>query len=153
MQVLLLGGTGNLGLRLIPALLAHGHIVTTYVRSVEKLRSLISPALFEKISVYVGDALDSSEVEHAIRQHDCDAVMNTAGESDRTHGSFSIQKGMVNYNRQYRLGRRAGSGKDSDFGVLSSNSGGQRSRTASPSMDHWRLRIAGSPELGRMEDP
>ena len=79
MRVLLLGGTGNLGLRLIPALVAHGHIVMAHVRSVNKLRGLISAALFQKISTYEGDALDSSNVAGALRKHDCDAIMNTAG--------------------------------------------------------------------------
>ena len=79
MRVLLLGGTGNLGLRLIPALLAHGHIVTALLRSVDKLRSLIPQELFDKISTYQGDALDSAAVEDALRKHNCDAIMNTAG--------------------------------------------------------------------------
>jgi uncharacterized protein YbjT (DUF2867 family) len=37
MRVLLLGGTGNLALRCIPALLANRHIVTLYVRNLSKL--------------------------------------------------------------------------------------------------------------------
>ena len=79
MQILLLGGTGNLGLRLIPALIAHGHNVTAYVRSADKLRSLITRTLLRKISVYEGDAFDSTAVEDALRKHECDAIMNTAG--------------------------------------------------------------------------
>ena len=79
MYILLLGGTGNLGRRLIPALVAHGHQVTAYVRSVEKLQSLISPDLFARISTYKGDALDSAAVEDALRKHKCDGVMNTSG--------------------------------------------------------------------------
>lgn len=79
MRVLLLGGTGNLGLRLIPALLAHGHIVTAYVRSVPKLQSLVSPAMFDNISTHEGDAFDSSAIEDALRKYNCDAIMNTAG--------------------------------------------------------------------------
>ena len=79
MRVLLLGAAGNLGIRLIPALIAHGHNVTAYVRSANKLRSLISSALFEKVSIYEGDALDSAAVDDALRKHDCDAIMNTAG--------------------------------------------------------------------------
>jgi putative NADH-flavin reductase len=79
MRILLLGGTGNLGKRLIPALLAHGHEVIAYVRSVPKLQSLVTPALFNAIKTHEGDALDSAAVEGALRQHNCDAVMNTAG--------------------------------------------------------------------------
>lgn len=84
----MLGATGNLGLRLIPALIAHGQTVIAYVRSASKLRGLISAALLEKISIYEGDALDSSAVEDALRKHDCDAVMNTAG--NRVSGKEQI---------------------------------------------------------------
>ena len=79
MRILLLGATGNLGLRLIPALVVHGHSVIAYIRSTTKLRSLIAPALFAAITTHEGDALDSGAVEAALRQHACDAVMNTAG--------------------------------------------------------------------------
>ena len=79
MHVLLLGGTGNLGLRVIPALLAHGHTVVAYIRSEAKLRSLITPALFDAITIHIGDALDTSAVEAALRQHGCDGIMDTAG--------------------------------------------------------------------------
>lgn len=79
MRVLLLGGTGNLGLRMIPALLAHNQTVIAYVRSEARLRSLITPRLADKIAIHTGDALDTDAVEVALREHDCDAVMNTAG--------------------------------------------------------------------------
>jgi putative NADH-flavin reductase len=79
MRILLLGATGNLGLRLIPALLVHGHEVVAYVRSASKLHSLTTPGLFDAIKIYEGDALDSVAVEAALHQHACDAIMNTAG--------------------------------------------------------------------------
>lgn len=79
MRVLLLGGTGNLGSRLIPALLAHSHVVTAFVRSKSKLQGIISPALFERITIYEGDGLDSEAVEDAIRKNNCDAIMQTSG--------------------------------------------------------------------------
>ncbi|KAK5737486.1 hypothetical protein LTR17_006714 [Elasticomyces elasticus] len=79
MRVLLLGATGNLGSRLIPALLAHKHTVTVYVRSPDKLRGLISTALYDNITITTGDALDSAAVEAATRANNCDAIVNTAG--------------------------------------------------------------------------
>ncbi|KAK4542053.1 hypothetical protein LTR36_007084 [Oleoguttula mirabilis] len=79
MRVLLLGATGNLGSRLIPALLAHRHTVIAFVRSREKLRTLISGALLDNIVVVEGDALDSAAVEDALRTHECDAIVNAAG--------------------------------------------------------------------------
>ena len=94
MRVLLLGATGNLGLRLIPALLAHKHTVIVYVRSPDKLRQFISPALYNLITVTTGDTLDSSAVEAALRTHSCDALVQTSG----THRPF---------NEEQELGRMA----------------------------------------------
>ncbi|KAK5130291.1 hypothetical protein LTR08_002251 [Meristemomyces frigidus] len=79
MRVLLLGATGNLGSRLIPAVLAHGHTVIASARSREKLRALISPTLFDRIEVVEIDALDSPAVEDILRTHDCEAIVNAAG--------------------------------------------------------------------------
>ena len=79
MRVLLLGATGNLGLRLIPALLAHKHHVTVFVRSVNKLKSLVSPALIAMIVIVCGDATDSATIKKAISENDCDVIVNTAG--------------------------------------------------------------------------
>ena len=79
MRVLLLGATGNLGLRLIPALLAHKHDVTVFVRSVSKLKSLVSPALIAMIVIVCGDATDSTAVKTAILENDCNVVVDTAG--------------------------------------------------------------------------
>ena len=81
MKVLLLGATGNLGLRLLTALLAHNHTVTAFIRSKAKLLSLITPALAShpQLTIHIGDALDTHSVETALREHDCDAIVNTAG--------------------------------------------------------------------------
>lgn len=79
MRVLLLGGTGNLGSRIIPSLLLHGHRVVAFVRSPERLKAKISPALYSRLTLVTGDGFDSSAVEAAIRTHDCDAVISAAG--------------------------------------------------------------------------
>jgi uncharacterized protein YbjT (DUF2867 family) len=79
MKVLLLGATGNLGLRLVAALLTHGHGVVAYVRSVSKLESLLPPTIFQQISVVQGDATDSAAIKRAILDHRCDALVNTSG--------------------------------------------------------------------------
>ena len=79
MRVLLLGATGNLGLRLIPALLIHNHHVVVYVRSPSKLRSLVPPSLLSRIVTVIGDATDSPSIQNAITEHDCDAIVDTAG--------------------------------------------------------------------------
>lgn len=79
MKVLQLGGSGNLGSRVIPALLAHGHIVTAYVRSPQKLRNVLPVDVINKITIVEGDAFDTDAVAAALREHQCDALVNTAG--------------------------------------------------------------------------
>lgn len=79
MKVLLLGATGNLGSRLVPALLTHGHSIVTYVRSAAKLESLLPATVYEQITIVQGDATDSRAIKKAIVEHKCDAVVNTAG--------------------------------------------------------------------------
>jgi nucleoside-diphosphate-sugar epimerase len=79
MRVLLLGATGSLGSRLIPALLTHNHTVIAYVRSPSKLQSLLPATIHERITVVQGDAADSHSIKNAILDHKCDAVVNTAG--------------------------------------------------------------------------
>jgi nucleoside-diphosphate-sugar epimerase len=79
MRVLLIGATGNLGVRLIPALLTHGHGVVTFVRSSEKLESLLPASIYQQITIVEGNAKDASAIKRAILDAGCDAVVNTAG--------------------------------------------------------------------------
>jgi nucleoside-diphosphate-sugar epimerase len=79
MKVLVIGATGNFGLRLVPALLAHDHHVIAFVRSPSKLESLLPESLCRKIAVVQGSAKDSEAVKNAILDNGCDAVINTAG--------------------------------------------------------------------------
>lgn len=79
MRVLLLGATGNLGSRLVPALLTHEHSVVAYVRSASKLENLLPATVFEQVTVVQGDATNSQSIKKAIADHKCDAVISTAG--------------------------------------------------------------------------
>ena len=79
MKVLLIGATGNLGIRLVAALLTHGHSVVAFVRSSNKLESLLPTSVFSQISVVQGDATDAASIKRAILDASCDAVVNTAG--------------------------------------------------------------------------
>lgn len=79
MKVLLLGASGNLGVRLVPALLSHNHNVVAYVRSPSKLQSLLPADVFAQITVVQGDATSQETIERAIVEHHCAAVVNTAG--------------------------------------------------------------------------
>jgi uncharacterized protein YbjT (DUF2867 family) len=80
MRVLLLGGTGNLGKRCVPALLAHQHVLTIYVRNPSKFKSMMSPEIIQRLeSIVVGDATDSAAIAKAIRDHDIEAIIDVAG--------------------------------------------------------------------------
>lgn len=79
MKVLLIGATGNLGLRLVPALLTHGHSVVAFVRSSKKLESSLPSSVYRQITVVQGDAKDPVSIKRAILDAGCDAVVNTAG--------------------------------------------------------------------------
>lgn len=79
MKVLLLGATGNLGSRLVPALLTHGHNVVAFVRSSNKLQSLLSRSVYEQLTIVEGDAMNSAAIKKAILDTRSDAVVNTAG--------------------------------------------------------------------------
>jgi nucleoside-diphosphate-sugar epimerase len=76
MKVLLLGATGNVGSRLIPALLAHKHQVVAYVRSASKLPNTVTSQLS---AVIEGSGVDSAGIKAAILKENCDAVINAAG--------------------------------------------------------------------------
>lgn len=79
MKVLLVGATGNVGCRLVAALLTHGQNVTAYVRSKSKLESLLPAATYQQLSVIEGDAKDSNAIKKAILDSNADAVVNSAG--------------------------------------------------------------------------
>jgi nucleoside-diphosphate-sugar epimerase len=79
MKVLVIGATGNLGVRLIPALLTHGHHVVAFVRSSSKLETLLPESIYRQVTVVQSSAKDSQAVKNALLDNGCDAVINTAG--------------------------------------------------------------------------
>ncbi|WVF72554.1 hypothetical protein IAT40_007371 [Kwoniella sp. CBS 6097] len=78
MKVLLLGSTGNVGSRLLSALLLHGHTPILYLRSTGNLPSRILASIPED-HIVLGSATDVGSIRDAIEKHDCDAVINAAG--------------------------------------------------------------------------
>lgn len=81
MHVFLLGATGNLGSRLLPALHVHGHQTTVLVRSQAKLESLVPSSALSETTIITGDATDLSAVCSALITSGCDALINTAGQA------------------------------------------------------------------------
>jgi len=93
MRVLLLGATGNLGLRCTTALLAHKHVVVVYVRNVPKLQSLVSPAVIAALeAIVIGDATDAAGIKRAILEHDIDAIVDVAGTQVRPWQEYLLPK-------------------------------------------------------------
>jgi uncharacterized protein YbjT (DUF2867 family) len=78
MKVLLIGATGNLGSRLVAALLSHNHKVVAFVRSSKKLESLVSTSVYCQLEVIEG-SVDIPAIKGAILDSNCDAVVNVAG--------------------------------------------------------------------------
>ncbi len=76
MKVLLLGATGNVGSRALPALIKHGHTVVAYVRSASKIAPEKRAVL---AGVVIGSATDKPALKNAILAHNCDAVFHAAG--------------------------------------------------------------------------
>lgn len=79
MRALLLGATGNLGLRCIPALVAHQHVVFLYVRDELKLSRLVSSTLLSLVTVIVGDATDSLSIKKALIENEIESIIDVAG--------------------------------------------------------------------------
>jgi putative NADH-flavin reductase len=72
MKVVVLGATGGLGLEIVRQAIDHGHTVTAFVRSPERLKPFQ-----DRISVIQGDVLNSVELARAIEGHD--AVLSGFG--------------------------------------------------------------------------
>src|SRR5437667_724059 len=72
MKLLVLGATGGTGLEIVRQAIEHGHSVTAFVRSPERLKPFRS-----RITVEQGDRLNSAELEEVIRGHD--AVLSGFG--------------------------------------------------------------------------
>jgi uncharacterized protein YbjT (DUF2867 family) len=93
MRVLLLGATGNLGSRCLPALIAHKHIVTVFVRNPSKFRSFVSPSLLDQVNAIVeGDATDSEALKQVILDHDIGGIVNVAGNLSKPFQEYLLPK-------------------------------------------------------------
>jgi putative NADH-flavin reductase len=72
MKLVVLGATGGIGLEIVRQAIEHGHTVTAFVRSPERLKPFRG-----RIAVIQGDVLNSVELERAIEGHD--AVLSGFG--------------------------------------------------------------------------
>jgi putative NADH-flavin reductase len=72
MKLVVLGATGGTGLEIVRQAIEHGHSVTAFVRSPERLKPFQ-----DRITVEQGDLLNSTELERVIEGHD--AVLSGFG--------------------------------------------------------------------------
>jgi putative NADH-flavin reductase len=72
MKLVVLGATGGTGIEIVRQAIEHGHSVTAFVRSPERLKPFR-----DRIVIQQGDLLNSSELEKVIQGHD--AVLSGFG--------------------------------------------------------------------------
>src|SRR5882762_5785574 len=72
MKLVVLGATGGTGLEIVRQALEHGHSVTAFVRSPERLKQF-----GDRITVKQGDLLNSADLEKVLLGHD--AVLSGFG--------------------------------------------------------------------------
>src|SRR5260370_23589324 len=72
MKLVVLGATGSTGLEIVRQAIEHGHSVTAFVRSPERLKPFR-----DRITIAQGDLLNSAELERVIKGHD--AVLSGFG--------------------------------------------------------------------------
>ncbi len=65
MKLVVLGATGGTGLEIVRKAIEHGHSVTAFVRSPERLKPFQ-----DRITVTQGDLLNNAELERVIQGHD-----------------------------------------------------------------------------------
>ena len=65
MKLIVLGATGGTGLEIVRKAIEHGHSVTAFVRSPERLKPFQ-----DRITVTQGDLLNNAELERVIQGHD-----------------------------------------------------------------------------------
>ncbi len=90
MKLVVLGATGSTGLEIVRQAIEHGHSVTAFVRSPERLKPFR-----DRISVKQGNLLDADELEPVIKAHD--AVLSAFGPR------VPIAKADANLLRQFAI--------------------------------------------------
>jgi len=72
MKLVVLGATGSTGLEIVRQAIEHGHSVTAFVRSSDRVK-----AFGDRITIKQGNLLDTAELEQVIKGHD--AVLSAFG--------------------------------------------------------------------------
>lgn len=67
MKLIIFGATGSVGIHLVTQALRQGHTITAFTRNTGKFSSVNHPHL----NIFGGDIRELSQVENAIKGHDC----------------------------------------------------------------------------------
>src|SRR2546423_813544 len=90
LKLVVLGATGATGLEIVRQAIEHGHSVTAFVRSPERLKPFE-----DRITVKQGNLLNSAELERVIERHD--AVLSGFGPR------LPVSKDDANLLRQFAI--------------------------------------------------
>lgn len=160
MRVLVTGGTGYLGARIVAHLVEAGHDVRLLVRRQEQVAVSLAPYAVDVDDVVVGDVLDEAAVDRAVKG--CDSVVHAAAifsldvarakEMERTNAraaelvlTRAVEEGcgtVVHISSTVALTRFGGSGPDLPLGDV--ESAYSRSKIASEVVAR-RLQDQGAP--------
>jgi nucleoside-diphosphate-sugar epimerase len=132
MKVFIAGGTGAMGMRLIPQLIAEGHQVTAMTRS-ERKQSLVAELGAQPV---LGDALDRGSVMQAVMRAEPEVVIN---QLTSLAGSTSIK----HFDREFALTNRLRS-EGGDHLVEAARAAGAR-RLIAQSYANWNCERRGGP--------
>jgi len=70
MKVIVLGGGGRLGSRVLGECVRAGHEATAFVRSRDRLRQAIGEQLYSRVNVVEGDVMDRAALTAAMSGHE-----------------------------------------------------------------------------------
>jgi uncharacterized protein YbjT (DUF2867 family) len=93
MNVLLLGGTGRTGGRVLQQLLARGVSVRAVVRSAERLPAGVAGG--PRLTVVMGDLLSLSDEQVSEQVDGCDVVISCLGHTASAQGVFGAPRDLV----------------------------------------------------------
>jgi len=100
MRIFVAGGTGAIGRPLVARLVAAGHEVTVFSRSVDRVAALGLPGVVPA----VGDALDADAVMRSVRQSSPEVVINQLTNLAQSANPLAVKRG---FDQTSRLRREA----------------------------------------------
>ena len=105
LKILIIGATGKVGRCLVLAGLERNLQISVFIRNPAKLEELLGIEATRKLNVFVGDALNQTEIEAALRSHT--AAINAAVHRSSRQAFENICRSVINAaNTNLNGGRR-----------------------------------------------